>query len=63
MRRSINVMRTNAGGLGNQSSNFLLHSFGFGKPNILVVATDLSGRYRIETFGLHPSRFEQLGAK
>ena len=34
-----------------------------GKPNILVVATDLSGRDRIGTFGLHPSRFEQLGAK
>ena len=35
----------------------------FGEPNIIVVATDLSSRDRIEIFGLHPSRFEQLGAK
>ena len=56
-------MQTNAGGLGNQSSNLLLYSFGFGKPNILVVATDLSGRDRIRIFGLHPSELEQLSAK
>ncbi len=35
----------------------------FGKPNIIVVATDLSSRHRIENFGLPPSRLEQLGAK
>ena len=53
-------MRTNAGGLGNQSSNLLLYSFGFGKPNILVVATDLSGRDRIDSFGLHPSKLKEI---
>ena len=63
MGRSINVMQINAGGLGNQSSNLLLHSFGFGKPKILVVATDLSSRDRIRIFGLHPSELEQLSAK
>ena len=56
MRKSINVMQTNAGGLDNCISTF-------GKPNIKVVATDLSSRDRIEIFGLHPSRFEQIGAK
>ena len=56
MHKSINVMQTNAGGLDDCIPTF-------GKPNIIVVATDMSGRDRIEIFGLHPSRFQQLGAK